>query len=830
MSAVPPNADEPQSTALRDLAAAVERLHGEVKAVRADADRRSVVDLAKGILVAQLGCDPAEADHQLSVLAERAGASRYAFAADIVDRVAGPLMVRGGTDDGATEGEVGALPADEAKSGGGDVDGLAADEAVSGRGDVDGGVAGDRAESASARLRAAQSGTLRAPDADAAARAMLDDVLAPLGAVAVLIWAVGDDTELALAGAAGFDAAELRRWRHVPPDVDTVASRALTAPEGSVWIPSVAGAGTASPGVAVPGRARAETETAPGRIALTVVSLGRVQGVLETCWPGRLPPPSTQMRRQLQALADLCALVLPPQATGHWGPETDSGQSPAGRLAELADGLNVPAMVLEPFLDARGLLADFRIRHLNARGVDALRTARARMAGARMLEEYPLAAAPGGLYEVVHRVYTSGHRFHAERRPVPWADTAAPPGGLADVAVSRHGDAVLVVWTRQSPDARSADLIDHVQRLARIGGFEEASGTGECLWNGQTYQLFGRDPTQGPLPMARWPDQAHPDDAGPLRRFRSSIVDRHRPATVDFRLEHARRVTRRLRVFAEPVLDGDGALTAIRGACQDASAQHWTEVALAATRDRLLDSEEEAAERNRLARQLQQAIMPPDQTPVDAADLRVAVRYRPAESDAAVGGDWYDAVALPSRRILLAVGDVAGHGIDAATNMVVLRNALRDLAVTGAPPGRLLAWLNSVAHHLTDHVTATVVCGLYDPDTRILRWARAGHLPPIRISDGVPRLLPLPEGAMLGAFAEAEYEESEELLQPGDTLLLYTDGLIERRDRSLNDSLTQLVTASTSAPATLEARLDALLAASPANTDDDTCLIGVQAT
>ena len=65
--------------------------------------------------------------------------------------------------------------------------------------------------------------------------------------------------------------------------------------------------------------------------------------------------------------------------------------------------------------------------------------------------------------------------------------------------------------------------------------------------------------------------------------------------------------------------------------------------------------------------------------------------------------------------------------------MVVLRNALRGLAATGAGPGQLLAWLNLVAHHLTESVTATAVCGLYDPRTRILRWARAGHLPPVLI-------------------------------------------------------------------------------------------------
>jgi len=124
--------------------------------------------------------------------------------------------------------------------------------------------------------------------------------------------------------------------------------------------------------------------------------------------------------------------------------------------------------------------------------------------------------------------------------------------------------------------------------------------------------------------------------------------------------------------------------------------------------------------------------------------LRVAVRYRPAETEQLVGGDWYDAVVLPSRLVLLCVGDVAGHGIEAATSMVVLCNALRGLAVTGAGPGQLLSWLNMVAHHLTGSVTATAVCGLYDPDRRSLRWARAGHLPPVLVRGS--EATPLPAG------------------------------------------------------------------------------------
>lgn len=281
-------------------------------------------------------------------------------------------------------------------------------------------------------------------------------------------------------------------------------------------------------------------------------------------------------------------------------------------------------------------------------------------------------------------------------------------------------------------------------------------------------------------------------------------------------------------MIAEPALGTDDRLQAVRGAYQDISAQHWTEVALMATRDRLVATEEEAVERNRLTLQLQHAIMPPAKPPLDAPGLDVAVRYRPAESESMVGGDWYDAVVLPSKKVLLCVGDVAGHGVEAATGMVVLRNALRGLAVTGAGPGQLLSWLNSVAHHLTAQVTGTAVCGIYDPGTRTLRWARAGHLPPVLVRGSEAADLPLLRGMLLGALAEAEYEEAELRLEPDDTVLMYTDGLVERRDTSVHDSVAQLLATARLPTDGLEGRLDLLLSRSKSDTDDDTCLIGVQ--
>ncbi|HEY2281088.1 MAG TPA: PP2C family protein-serine/threonine phosphatase, partial [Streptosporangiaceae bacterium] len=226
-----------------------------------------------------------------------------------------------------------------------------------------------------------------------------------------------------------------------------------------------------------------------------------------------------------------------------------------------------------------------------------------------------------------------------------------------------------------------------------------------------------------------------------------------------------------------------------RGAFQDITAEYQTRVVLAATRDQLADSEQRAEEEHLLAVRLQRAILPPTAQPVEAAGIEVAVRYRPAGPGHLVGGDWYDTLLLPSKDVLLVVGDIAGHGIDAVTGMVAARNCLRGLAITGAGPGELLAHLNSAVCHLIDGVVGTVVCGLYRPSERTLRWARAGHLPPVVIRDGQATMLPLPQGVLLGSDPDARYEELTTPLALGDTMLLFTDGMVERRGAPINEAL-----------------------------------------
>ncbi|WP_424216223.1 SpoIIE family protein phosphatase (plasmid) [Streptomyces sp. BI20] len=771
---------DPAPTDPPRLAAVVERLRREAREAREAADGRALIELAKGILMGRLGCGPTEAARQLATLAARSDTTVPALALDIVDQAAHHHRRAADTAPDTPTGD----PAHRLG------------------------------------LRTAESRALAAADSDAVAEALLDNALRPLGAHAVAIWAVGPDSSLTLAGQAGFAPQDAERWRYVPPEVATCARLALTHREPTV-VDDLADSAIPTLG----GRRAPDG----GRVVIPAGVGGRVVGVLEIAWPTPRPPRQPAVLRQFQALADLCAHTLDdrdpdPGPAGPYAPH----RAALAELTDLADQLHDPVLVLTPDLDPAGRLTDFRVHHANRRFTDPAGRPRSEIAGARFLEAYPSAAEDHGLFAALERVYATGEPCHAPHTTLETLVGQVPLTSVADVAVTRHGTALLLIWRIEDETARLAALLQHAQRLGRVGGFEEHSATGEISWNGQMFSLFGLPATAGPVPLRDLAAHVHPHDIDSVGRFLRTLLHRLRESSVEFRLARADGVTRHVRMVAEPVLDHRGRLVSVRGACQDISSQHWTEVALAATRDQLADSEAESADRTRLALQLQHAIMPPAPAPLEVPGIRIAVRYRPAESQSLVGGDWYDAVVLPDDRILISVGDVAGHGIQAATGMVVLRNALRGLAVTGAGPAQLLSWLNRVAHHLTNRVTATAVCGIYDPAARSLRWARAGHLPPVLVRGTRAEVFPLIPGILLGALPDAEYEEEEVRLRPEDVLLMYTDGLIERRDSSVTDSLAQLLAVAAGPLDTLDKRLDDLLTYSTSDTDDDTCLIGVQ--
>lgn len=178
---------------------------------------------------------------------------------------------------------------------------------------------------------------------------------------------------------------------------------------------------------------------------------------------------------------------------------------------------------------------------------------------------------------------------------------------------------------------------------------------------------------------------------------------------------------------------------------------------------------------------LQSAVLPT--VAGDTDGLEVFVGYEPADVVQGVCGDWYDVMPLGGHRTYMAVGDVVGHGLPAVTDMAQLRSAARALAIQGLAPGAILAALNSFTRHATKGRFATMTVATFTSETSLLNYALAGSPPPLlrRKDTGEVSLLPGASGPALGPMSGADYHEGSVRLEPGDIVLFYTDGLVERR-------------------------------------------------
>jgi serine phosphatase RsbU (regulator of sigma subunit) len=226
--------------------------------------------------------------------------------------------------------------------------------------------------------------------------------------------------------------------------------------------------------------------------------------------------------------------------------------------------------------------------------------------------------------------------------------------------------------------------------------------------------------------------------------------------------------------------------------------------------------------------------------PPQPEDLQIAVRYVPAAEQAQVGGDWYDAFQVGDGSTMLVIGDVTGHDRHAAAAMAQVRNVLRGVAHSQPEsPARVLAALDRAMGDFAVDTLATAVLARvercpFDGDSRgklLLRWSNAGHPAPLLIeSDGTVTLLERSPNRLLGVGPESLRVEHAWPLPPDSTLLLYTDGLMERRGASLDDGtawLREEVAALHHLP--LEELCDRLLGVLPEALDDDVALLAVRA-
>jgi CheY-like chemotaxis protein len=363
----------------------------------------------------------------------------------------------------------------------------------------------------------------------------------------------------------------------------------------------------------------------------------------------------------------------------------------------------------------------------------------------------------------------------------------------------------------------SASTIEDLLAAAVAGAYRIFGGPAAVLAesvDGQTLAAVGSPPTV--LPWAPPPSPA-PVAVG-------SLVRTDEPAAwdlVDWPADDSVTVaTARLRIDRPPVY------VAVPSSSQTPGfpvlRQLSQAVAAAVEAQRSYDEEHRIAVT--LQRSLLQSRLP------DVPGLDLAVRYEPAGAQTEVGGDFYELTVLDGR-LLVAIGDVAGHSLHAATVMAEVRHAVRAYAVEGHSPATVLDLVNRFMRTVLPNDSATLCLLTLDPSTGVIRLASAGHLPPLLRADGEGVQFLEAHGPLLGINAPRP-AEAEFVLPPGGTLVLYTDGLVERRDADIDVGLGMLAKAATDVDPNLDSFCRRLVRqlAGPGQQADDIAVVALRRT
>ena len=231
-------------------------------------------------------------------------------------------------------------------------------------------------------------------------------------------------------------------------------------------------------------------------------------------------------------------------------------------------------------------------------------------------------------------------------------------------------------------------------------------------------------------------------------------------------------------------------------------------------------------EQRSIAQSLQHALLPEALPSIPGLD--VSARYVPAASGIEVGGDWYDVVVADDRRVMLVIGDVSGHGLEAAVTMASVRHAALAYAAQDCRPASVLTNLAAFVNRSAHDYFATVLCVLIDIDSYVVTVASAGHPPPLVIDHDQGSFVDLALGPPIGAPHDSQYPETTISAPSGATLVAFTDGLIERRGETLAVGLTRLRETATAEPRSLEGLMENLVRELAFDGRDDTAILGVR--
>lgn len=516
-----------------------------------------------------------------------------------------------------------------------------------------------------------------------------------------------------------------------------------------------------------------------------------------------------------------CGSGGPGHGCGGGGEEHDPWECVCATLPAIP----LSAALFTPVRDAAGRTVDFTVQAGNhVRAAEWLESPDHQV-GRRLLEVQP-GASGGGLVGALDSVLTGGRPLksyaldYTEQR----SDGLHRTKLLYDAAAC--GGKVLATW--RAAHNRMERLSLDAQYIASMGWGTWDLLSGEVTWSEGLSSIFRNDPSR-PLSLAELCDTVLLDDVPRFAKFLLALVDGEEASGAEIRFSVLGEV-RTLHLVGHPVIAIDGLPWSVHIIARDLTAQVRSRQRLAATRKQSDRLRAAAAAERRVAAALREALLPTHSAALAQAGLSVATAYLPAETDAAVGGDWYKCRLLPDGRILLAIGDACGHGLSAVARMAQQRHALAGLAhAPGTHAGQLTTWLNELLCADPAAETATGIIGHIDRERRF-RWACAGHPPPLLLRDGTATMLDTGHrGPLFGLLAGHEYQTATEELLPGDLLLLYTDGMVERRDEDIADSI-DILRKVLMGCAGLDPQnaLDRIMDAyTPEEHEDDTCLVAL---
>ncbi|MEV5605819.1 PP2C family protein-serine/threonine phosphatase [Streptomyces sp. NPDC052299] len=462
-------------------------------------------------------------------------------------------------------------------------------------------------------------------------------------------------------------------------------------------------------------------------------------------------------------------------------PESVVDHPPTGQ--EVLDALPVAALLLAPVFGEDGEVRDVV---LLARNATARADADSRFPG----EALPPWTGPVSLFErvpslaatAIPRMLADAHRTGVPQQSdtVEWLVNArtGPVRVSAEVRIAPCGHHFLLTW---EPGGRLS-MAAAAQQLVRTCWAEWNLADDGIQPSRGFRQVLGL-PEHVPVPsLSDLAAATTPDCLSTLYQTLYDVLLRKRVTQCELRFRGSERI---FRMVAEPVRIVPGGLVwALRAVLTDVTTDRRRREATQRAERHARREHERAEAVAEIAGVLRDAVLPHFQDELDSYGLEAAAVYRPDAPGAGVGGDWYKARGLPDGRLLLALGDARGHGLDAVTLMAKLRYALAGLAYTSESVERLTEWLNEVACADARESTATAIVARYHPERALLRWTCAGHPRPVLLRDGRAAQLPAPAGGpglTLGVLPGTSYQASETKLERGDIVLMYSDGLTERR-------------------------------------------------